>query len=134
MAVDRDYTAKRNGYTSWSYCEALEDGLLAQYKPVERFMQDNARVHMSKYTQKWLESHGAWTIEVPPYSPDINPIEHILSAFKRKVHDLHPESDTLGDSQEEWDRFREGLKEAWMALPDSLVKRLIHSMPRRHKA
>jgi transposase len=134
VIMTRDFSAKRHGYTSWSYCNALEEGLLLQYKPGQMFMQDNARVHTSKYTKKWLESHGIWTIEHPPYSPDLNPIEHMWWALKRKLHQLHPEFDTLGDSQEEWDRFCEGLKEAWLLIPDSLIKRLIYSMPKRLKA
>jgi hypothetical protein len=134
VLMTRDSSAKRNGYSAWSYCEALEEGLQPQYKPGERFMQDNAKVHTSKLTKKWLEERGIWTIEHPPYSPDLNPIEHIWWALKRKLHELHPEFDLLKDSQEEWHRFCEGLKEAWLAIPDSLIKKLIHSMPRRLEA
>ena len=83
-------------------------------------MQDNARVHTSKYTKKLLESHGIWTIEHPSYSPDLSPIEHMWWALKVKLHQLHPEFYTLGDSQKEWDRLCEGLKEAWLLIPDSL--------------
>jgi transposase len=73
----------------------------------------------------------AYTLKWPPYSSDLNPIEHIWWALKEKVHSLHPEFDTMGISAEEWERFEEGLKEAWAALPDTLIKRLITSMPRR---
>ena len=134
MVMVRDPDAPRRGYSSLSYCEALEEGLLPQYSHGQRFMQDNARIHTSKYTKEWLELHGIWVIEHPPYSPDLNLIEHMWWALKRKLHQLHPELDTLGDSQEEWDRFCEGLKEAWLAIPDSFVKKLIHSMPKRHQA
>ena len=134
VVMVRDPDAPRRGYSSLSYCEALEEGLLPQYSHGQRLMQDNARIHTSKYTKEWLELHGIWVIEHPPYSPDLNPIEHMWWALKRKLHQLHPELDTLGDSQEEWDRFCEGLKEAWLAIPDSFVKKLIHSMPKRHQA
>jgi hypothetical protein len=55
-------------------------------------------------------------------------------ALKRKLHQLHPEFDILGDSKEEWERFCKALKVAWLAIPDSFIKAVIHSMPRRHKA
>jgi transposase len=38
---------------------------------------DNARVHTARRTTEFLESHGIWTIDFPPYSPDLNPIEHL---------------------------------------------------------
>jgi transposase len=76
------------------------------------FMHNNARIHTAKTTQKFLEEHSIWTIEWPPYSPDLNPIEHMWWALKKKVHSLHPEFDYIGTSIEEWERFEEGLREA----------------------
>jgi hypothetical protein len=37
----------------------------------------------------------------------------------------------MGDSQAEWEAFELRLHEAWAAIPDSLIARLIGSMPRR---
>ncbi|KAH8722682.1 hypothetical protein GQ44DRAFT_348547 [Phaeosphaeriaceae sp. PMI808] len=37
----------------------------------------------------------------------------------------------MGDTVEEWVAFEAGLKEAWAAIPDSLLKKLILSMPDR---
>ncbi|KAF1941396.1 hypothetical protein EJ02DRAFT_204689, partial [Clathrospora elynae] len=88
-------------------------------------------VHTSKATKLYLECHGIWTIEHPPYSPDLNPIEHLWWALKRTLHLTHPELDTIGSSQEDWDRFCEALKEAWLAIPNTLICKLIYSMPRR---
>jgi hypothetical protein len=129
VIMTRNSSAKRHGYSNWSYCEALDEGLLPQYKPGERFMQDNAPVHTAILTKEYLMDHRVWTIDWPPYSPDLNPIEHMWWALKRKLHELHPEFDQLGNSQEEWDLFLEGLKEAWAAIPDKLIRKLITSMP-----
>ena len=94
-------------------------------------MQDNAPIHTAKLSTEWLEAHGIATIDWPPYSPDLNLIEHIWWALKRKLYELHPEFDYMGDSLDEWDRFEMGLVEAWAAIPDTLIRKLIMSMPRR---
>ena len=36
---------------------------------------DNARFHKNKRTQKLLNRHGHHILWLPPYSPDLNPIE-----------------------------------------------------------
>jgi len=40
----------------------------------------------------------------------------------------------MGDSPEAWEVFEQGLHEAWAAIPDSLIRSLIRSMPRRLEA
>ena len=94
-------------------------------------MQDNAKIYTAKATKFFLESHGIWTIEFPPYLPDLNPIEHLWYVLKRKLHKPYPEFDTIREGEEEWKRFCEGLKEARLAIPNSLIRRLIYSIPNR---
>lgn len=57
--------------------QALEEGLQDQDRASEWFMQDNAPIHTAKLSTEWLESHGVATITWPPYSPYLNPIEHL---------------------------------------------------------
>jgi transposase len=83
VIMQRDANAARNGYTADSYIEALEEGLLPSYRSGERFIIDNTRVHTARRTTEFLESHGIWTIDFPPYSPDLNPIEHLWWALKQ---------------------------------------------------
>ena len=75
--------------------------------------------------------HGIWTLEWPPYSPDLNPIEHLWWALKKLVLKLHPELITMGNSKSDWKALCKALKKAWRKIPDSLIRKLIHSMPRR---
>lgn len=131
VIMTRDQAAARRGYTTWSYTKALEEGLMDAYRPGDWFMQDNAPIHTAQALKEWLEVHGIATADWPPYSPDLNPIEHLWWALKKKLHQLHPEFDHIGDSEEEWEAFELGLHKAWAAIPDSLISQLIRSMPRR---
>jgi len=95
---------------------------------------DNAPIHTSNLVKGWLETHGVWTLDFPPYSPDLNPIEHLWLALKRKVLKLHPELIQMGQSMEDLECLIEACKEAWMALDQCLMRRLVDSMEQRLKA
>ena len=43
---------------------------------------DNLAVHKSKAAHDCLRDHGAWFLFLPPYSPDLNPIEMAFSKIK----------------------------------------------------
>ena len=61
------------------------------YEPLDIYQMDNAPIHMSNLVKMWLETHGVWTLDFPPYSPDLNPIEHLWLALKRKILKLYLE-------------------------------------------
>ena len=48
-------------------------------------MEDNAQPHTAANTQKYLEDSRIQTIDWPPQSPDLNPIENIWLRMKRKI-------------------------------------------------
>jgi DDE superfamily endonuclease len=134
IAMERDPLAAKEGYSARSYVWALEDGLMPIYEPLDIYQMDNAPIHASNLVKRWLETHGVWTLDFPPYSPDLNPIEHLWLALKRKVLELYPELEHMGQSKEDLERLIEACKEAWMALDQGLMRRLIDSMERRLKA
>lgn len=45
---------------------------------------DNLASHRNKDAEAALRAHGCWFLFLPPYSPDLNPIE--LAFFKLKAH------------------------------------------------
>ena len=46
---------------------------------------DNSSFHKSKKVTDLVEQAGCRVIFLPPYSPDLNPIEHHWAAIKSKI-------------------------------------------------
>jgi putative transposase len=47
-------------------------------------VMDNASFHKGRRTRKLIEKTGAILLFLPPYSPDLNPIEHDFAALKKR--------------------------------------------------
>jgi hypothetical protein len=78
IIIERDEDSRsRRGYTTKSYIETLEKGLLPFYAPGIIFQQDNAKIHRAKLTEEWFETHGIYVEDWPAHSPDLNPIEPV---------------------------------------------------------
>ncbi|MEM9989698.1 MAG: transposase, partial [Pseudomonadota bacterium] len=50
--------------------------------PGDVVIMDNLASHKSIKAAEYLEAHGAWPLFLPPYSPDLNPIEMAFSKLK----------------------------------------------------
>ena len=45
-------------------------------------IMDNLPAHKSKIAEKAIRDRGAWVLFLPPYSPDLNPIEMAFAKLK----------------------------------------------------
>lgn len=62
----------------------VETQLAPILKPGDVVILDNLSSHKSERAEKLIRERGAWMLFLPPYSPDLNPIEMAFS--KLKVH------------------------------------------------
>ena len=51
---------------------------------------DNCQIHKAEEIEEAIEARGAWVIFLPPYSPDLNPIENCWSKVKGILRSLKP--------------------------------------------
>ncbi len=59
--------------------------LFPELKPGQVVIMNNATFHKSKYSQQLIEQAGCHILFLPPYSPDLNPIEIFWANFKKQV-------------------------------------------------
>jgi len=83
------YKTHEGRLNSESYAAFLLD-VLAQTRRHVVVIQDGARYHTSQAMQQFFNAHGArLTIEqLPSYSPDFNPIEHLWKKVKKEATHL----------------------------------------------
>lgn len=68
----------------------LKQELLPNLLPGQVLILDNASFHKSIETRKLVESYGCELLFLPPYSPDLNPIEKYWANMKTKIRELLP--------------------------------------------
>lgn len=70
------------GFCQWLLIPALYPGDLV--------VMDNLSSHRSAATIQAVEAAGACVVYLPPYSPDLNPIENIFSKVKQLFRKIRP--------------------------------------------
>ena len=68
--------------------EYVEQMLSPALQPKDIVVMDNLAAHKVTGVQEAIESRAAELWYLPPYSPDLNPIEKLWSKIKQKVRQL----------------------------------------------
>jgi hypothetical protein len=135
IRLERDFVSKKHGYSARSYLNVLKEILPTNYDPDLIFMQDNVRIHTAKKVKDWLRDNSIKCMEWPPYSPDLNPIEHMWSPLKEGVYDVRPDIGNCQRSDEKKEDFLwEALEQSWSSIRQDILKNIIGSMGRRVEA
>ncbi len=66
----------------------IEHVLVPELRPGDVVIMDNLSSHKRARTRVLIESAGATVEYLPPYSPDLNPIEMIFSKMKQLLRSL----------------------------------------------
>jgi transposase len=132
--MERDPNSLKSGYSSVSYTDTLEEGLVPIYNG-ETFVQDNAPVHTSRHTINWLAEKGIYVLPSwPPYSPDLNPIEHLWPRLKEMLYELLPYLDDVQGSEEQRQLIIDTLPRAWQRIKQEVIHGCLDSINDRLQA
>ncbi|TVQ74961.1 MAG: IS630 family transposase [Phycisphaeraceae bacterium] len=66
----------------------VEQVLAPELRPGDVVVMDNLSSHKSSRTRELIEGAGAELVFLPPYSPDLNPIEMVFSKVKQLLRSM----------------------------------------------
>lgn len=95
----------------------VREVLIPEIAPGTAVILDNLATHRNKEATAALKAHGCWFLYLPPYSPDLNPIEQAFSKLKAHLRRIGARSFTavfraiskicdLYDPTECWNYFK----------------------------
>ena len=82
------YMTYSGGTTGERFIDYLKNGLLPTLHPGDIVIMDNMRTHHISAVKEILEQAGMHLLYLPPYSPDLNPIEKLWSKVKAILRQL----------------------------------------------
>ena len=83
-------TSKLGAMTRADFEQFLHTGLLPRLLPGSVLVLDNASIHKGGQIESLVSKAGCRVLYLPPYSPDLNPIELAWSFVKRLVRKCGP--------------------------------------------
>ena len=107
-----------NSLNKKSFSDYIRSALVPNLQPGDVVVMDNCPCHNDKQALDAIEKAGAHVLFLPPYSPDLNPIEMVWNALKRRFERL-----TVSSVPE----IRAALNKAWRSLKELLLAKLFAS-------
>jgi transposase len=68
----------------------IEEMLVPTLKRGEIVVLDHCSIHKQEEIEEAIEAVGAWVLFLPPYSPDLNPMENCWSKVRAILRALKP--------------------------------------------
>jgi len=77
----------------------LEHCLLPELEQGTVVIMDNASFHKSELTEQLIKDKGCRLLFLPPYSPELNPIEKIWAVLKSQIRRFRSQFDSLEETR-----------------------------------
>ncbi|NKB29089.1 MAG: hypothetical protein GKR99_16670 [Rhodobacteraceae bacterium] len=77
-----------------AFAAYIREVLVPEINPCTVVILDNLATHRNKEATQALRNHGCWFLYLPPYSPDLNPIEQAFSKLKAHLRRIGARSFT----------------------------------------
>jgi transposase len=136
IIVPRDPISARNGCTSRGYLDIIKEHLpplLINDDAV--FMQDNAPIHTAGIIKDWFGTQHIDVMPWPPYSPDLNCIEHAWPPLKEGVYAVYPDIESLRGGKAHIEaELGKACSASWAQIPEEHFVNLVKSVEKRRDA
>ena len=87
--------------------EFINDHLGPSLQPGDIVVMDGLRVHRMRKVRHAIERFGTTTLILPPYSPELNPIEHAWSTLKARLRAI---------ATQNWEKLQTLVVQIWNQL------------------
>lgn len=88
------------------------------------FLDDNARPHRARVVMEEINNLELTHLPLPPYSPDLNPIEHVWDRLQYQLDQHLPQPENIA-------QLRQLLPILWQLVSQEHIDNIIRSMPQR---
>ncbi len=86
------------------------------------FQHDNDPKHTAGLIKQFFTKKRIKKLDWPPYSPDLNPIEHLWSEIERKIRNYYIKNK---------EDLKKAITDVWSNIEPEITRKLVESMPRR---